>query len=98
MAHPYSPKLKQCCIKIISFTISKHYIIAVVENTMRKNFLIMLVAVAIGSTTFVACSNAVAKTSSAIPETGSNGPMNQTKDIVDVAVGSPDHSTLVAAV
>lgn len=65
---------------------------------MKKNFLIILVAVAISSTTFVACSNAVAKTSKAIPETTQEAPMTQSKDVVDVAIGSQDHSTLVAAV
>ncbi len=36
----------------------------------------MLVAVAISSTTFTACSNAIAKSSKATPETTKEAPMN----------------------
>jgi len=67
---------------------------------MQKNIIVILVAVAISSATFTACSNAVTKTTDAKPEvvTEESMPAAQTKDIVDVAIGSPDHTTLVAAV
>jgi uncharacterized surface protein with fasciclin (FAS1) repeats len=67
---------------------------------MKKNIITILVALAIGTTTFTACSNAVTKTTDAKPETVTEEPMNApaAKDVVDVAIGSPDHTTLVAAV
>ena len=69
---------------------------------MQKNNLNMLVAVAITSTTFVACSNGETKTTetAATADTVKEEVMAPVapKDIVDVAIGSPDHTTLVAAV
>jgi uncharacterized surface protein with fasciclin (FAS1) repeats len=68
---------------------------------MQKNILNMLAAVAITSATFVACSNGETKTT----ETTTTDSVKQEvmapvapKNIVDVAIGSPDHTTLVAAV
>ena len=59
----------------------------------------MLVAIAISSTT-ISCSNAVTKTTDAKPEMTSEESTTTpaAKDIVDLAVASPDHTTLVAAV
>lgn len=68
--------------------------------TMQKNILNMLVAVAIASATLVACNNGESKTAE-IPATDSvkeEVMAPAPKDIVDVAIGSPDHTTLVAAV
>jgi uncharacterized surface protein with fasciclin (FAS1) repeats len=62
----------------------------------------MLAVLAITSATLVACSNGETKTAEA-PATDSTvkeevmAPVAP-KDIVDVAIGSPDHTTLVAAV
>ena len=72
------------------------------KNIMQKNILNMLVAVAISSTTFVACNNGETKTTENATTTDSvkeevMAPVAP-KDIVDVAIGSPDHTTLVAAV
>ena len=67
---------------------------------MQKNILNMLVAVAIASATLVACNNGESKTAE-IPATDSvkeEVMAPAPKDIVDVAIGSPDHTTLVAAV
>jgi uncharacterized surface protein with fasciclin (FAS1) repeats len=73
------------------------------KSIMQKNILNMLVAVTITSATLVACSNGETKTT----ETGaatSDSVKEQVmapaaaKDIIDVAIGSPDHTTLVAAV
>jgi uncharacterized surface protein with fasciclin (FAS1) repeats len=70
---------------------------------MQKNILNMLVAVAITSATFVACNNGETKTTETAvttPDSVKEEVMAPTapKDIVDVAIGSPDHTTLVAAV
>jgi len=69
---------------------------------MKKNILNTLVAVTITSVTFLACNNGETKTTETTANTDS--PKVETlapaapKDIVDVAIGSPDHTTLVAAV
>ena len=67
---------------------------------MKRNIITILVAIAVSTTTFTACSNAVTKTTDAKPEVVTEEPMNApaAKDVVDVAIGSPDHTTLVAAV
>lgn len=68
---------------------------------MKKNILTMLVAVAITSTTFVACNNGETKTAETpVADTTKEEVMAPVapKDIVDVAIGSADHTTLVAAV
>ena len=70
---------------------------------MQKNILSMFAAVAITTATLVACNNGETKT------TETTAPAADTvkeevmapaapKDIVDVAIGSTDHTTLVAAV
>ncbi len=69
---------------------------------MQKNILNMLVAVVITSTTFVACNNGETKSTETATTTDTvkeevMAPVAP-KDIVDVAIGSPDHTTLVAAV
>jgi uncharacterized surface protein with fasciclin (FAS1) repeats len=68
---------------------------------MKKNFVNTLAAVVITTATFVACNNGETKTAE-IPtadtvkeEVMAPAPA---KDIVDVAIGSTDHTTLVAAV
>lgn len=68
---------------------------------MKKNFVNILAAVAITSATFVACNNGETKTA----ETPTTDSVKEevmapvaAKDVVDVAIGSPDHTTLVAAV
>lgn len=60
----------------------------------------MLLAVAISSATFVACNDEEPKTVEATPEVAKEEPVTPVaaKDIVDVAIGSPDHTTLVSAV
>ena len=69
---------------------------------MQKNILNMLVAVIITSATFVACSNGETKTTETATTTDSAKEEVMAtvapKDIVDVAIESPDHTTLVAAV
>ncbi len=70
---------------------------------MQKNILNMLVAVAITSTTFVACNNGETKTTETAAPSADSAKEEvmapaAPKDIVDVAIGSPDHTTLVAAV
>jgi uncharacterized surface protein with fasciclin (FAS1) repeats len=68
---------------------------------MKKNILSMIAAVAICSVTMIACNNGETKTA----ETPSADTLKEEvmapvapKDIVDVAIGSADHTTLVAAV
>ena len=60
----------------------------------------MLAAVAFSATTFVACNNGETKTAETTPEVLKEEVVAPAapKDIVDVAIGSPDHTTLVAAV
>ena len=69
--------------------------------TMQKNIFNMLVAVTITSATLLACNTGETKTA----ETTATDSVKEEvmapvapKDIVDVAIGSPDHTTLVAAV
>jgi uncharacterized surface protein with fasciclin (FAS1) repeats len=68
---------------------------------MKKNILTMIAAAVICSTTMIACNSGETKTAET-PATDSvksevMAPVAP-KDIVDVAIGSPDHTTLVAAV
>jgi len=67
---------------------------------MKKNILNMLVAVAVSSVTFVACNNEEAKKAETpaepVKEEVTAAPA--AKDVVDIAIGSADHTTLVAAV
>jgi uncharacterized surface protein with fasciclin (FAS1) repeats len=70
---------------------------------MQKNIFKMLAAVAITSATFVACNSNDAKTEETATVTTDTAKQEvmapvAPKDIVDVAIGSPDHTTLVAAV
>ena len=68
---------------------------------MKKNILTMLAAIAITSATFVACNNGeTIETEAQVKDSVKEEVMAPAapKDIVDVAIGSPDHTTLVAAV
>lgn len=68
---------------------------------MKKNILTSFAAVVIIATTFVACNNAETKKEETTTEVTTEVPVTPAetpKDIVDVAIGSPDHTTLVAAV
>ncbi len=70
------------------------------KSIMQKNILKMLVTAAITTATFVSCSNGETKTAETTTDSVKQEVMAPTapKDIVDVAIGSPDHTTLVAAV
>ncbi len=96
--------------KLFLFHIGKHLVqhavtIPLKKNSMKKNILRMMTAVVISSATLLACNSAetkpaeVAATEPA-PDTAKTEVMAPAapKDIVDVAIGSPDHTTLVAAV
>lgn len=70
---------------------------------MKKNFFTLLSAVVLTSATFVACNNegekkTTADTTTVVKEETMEPKMDAPKDIVDVAMGSADHTTLVAAV
>ena len=67
---------------------------------MQKKILNMLAALAISSIAFVACNNGETKKAETTPEVVKEAPLvvAAPKDIVDIAIGSPDHTTLVAAV
>jgi uncharacterized surface protein with fasciclin (FAS1) repeats len=66
---------------------------------MKSNTLIMMIAVAFATILFTACSSGNSK---AEAETTEEVVVEETPevtpDVVDIAVGSPDHTTLVAAV
>ncbi|MFZ1785434.1 MAG: fasciclin domain-containing protein [Ferruginibacter sp.] len=68
---------------------------------MQKNILSMVAAVAFSAIALTACNNGETKTAEATPETVTEMPAETApaaKDVVDIAIGSPDHTTLVAAV
>jgi uncharacterized surface protein with fasciclin (FAS1) repeats len=70
---------------------------------MQKNLFSLLTAVVLTSATFVACNNAAETkpaedTAAVVKEETMEPKMDAPKDIVDVAMGSADHTTLVAAV
>lgn len=72
---------------------------------MKKNFLKLIVFGFLSSTTFLSCKDAETATAatSEVAKEGSTAlatpsASEQAKDIIDVAVASPDHTTLVAAV
>ena len=65
---------------------------------MQKNILTTLVAVSISLATFVACNNAETKTEVTSEVVKAEPATPVAKDVVDVAIGSSDHTTLVAAV
>lgn len=72
---------------------------------MKENILRMMTAVLISSASLIACNSAETKTAEMpaaepAPDTAKATVMapEAPKDIVDIAIGSPDHTTLVAAV
>jgi uncharacterized surface protein with fasciclin (FAS1) repeats len=72
------------------------------KNIMQKNILNLLVAVTLSATTLSACNNEAAKTEETVTTDTAKAeaatPPAVAKDIVDIAIGSADHSTLVTAV
>ncbi len=67
---------------------------------MKKNLVKMLFVVAIGSTSLLACNSAETKTepTAEVVKEEPMAPAPAAKDVVDIAIGSTDHTTLVAAV
>jgi uncharacterized surface protein with fasciclin (FAS1) repeats len=66
---------------------------------MKTNTLIMMIAVAFATILFTACSSGNSKAEGeTTEETMVEDVAEVAPDIVDIAVGSPDHTTLVAAV
>ena len=65
---------------------------------MKKNISKILMAVAISSTSFMACKDPETKTEVAKTEVAKEEVKAPAKDVVDIAIGSADHSTLVTAV
>jgi uncharacterized surface protein with fasciclin (FAS1) repeats len=68
---------------------------------MKKNFFSMLSVVALSATVFVACNNSGdSKPAADTPVKAETpaAPAEAPKDVVDIAIGSADHTTLVAAV
>lgn len=66
---------------------------------MKKNFFKLLTAVVLSSAIFIACNNEEKKTTEETTTTPTEEPkMDAPKDVVDIAIGSPDHTTLVSAV
>ncbi len=67
---------------------------------MKKNILSIFVAMAISSFTFISCGEGKKKETEVMPEVVKEEPVTPApapKSIVDVAIGSPDHTTLVSA-
>ncbi len=73
-------------------------------NFMQKNILSMFAAASFSAILLLSCNSEASKTTEATPvdtvkkEVAAAPAPVAPKDIVDVAVGSPDHTTLVAAV
>ena len=69
---------------------------------MKKNFFTLLASVVLASTIFVACDNKGEKKSAedttAVKQESMEPKMDAPKDVIDVASGSADHTTLVAAI
>jgi uncharacterized surface protein with fasciclin (FAS1) repeats len=65
---------------------------------MKKNFSMLLMIFALSSTTFMACKNAESTTAEPVQEEALEPVEVEVKDVVDIAIESPDHTTLVAAV
>jgi uncharacterized surface protein with fasciclin (FAS1) repeats len=69
---------------------------------MQKNIISLIMVAAVSTMTLLACNNGETKTAETMPEaakdTAMAPPPAAPKDVVDIAIGSPDHSTLVAAV
>jgi uncharacterized surface protein with fasciclin (FAS1) repeats len=72
-------------------------------NYMQKKFFSLITILAFSAALFVACNNDGEKkpaenTTATVKEEPAAPPAEAPKDVVDVAIGSPDHTTLVAAV
>lgn len=65
---------------------------------MQKNIVTTLIAVSMSFATFVACNSAETKTETTAEVVKEEPATPAAKDVVDVAIGSSDHTTLVAAV
>ncbi len=65
---------------------------------MKKNFFKLLTAVVLSSAIFVACNNDEKKTTEETTTPVEEPKMETPKDVVDIAIGSTDHTTLVSAV
>jgi uncharacterized surface protein with fasciclin (FAS1) repeats len=69
---------------------------------MKKNFFAMLSVVVLSSAFFIACNNngekKPAEDTTVVKNEPAAPPAEAPKDVVDIAIGSADHSTLVAAV
>ena len=71
---------------------------------MQKTFSTLMLALAISVSGFVACGDAETTSTDAAAETSNvdttttMAPAPAAKDVVDIAIGSPDHTTLVQAV
>jgi len=69
---------------------------------MQKKFFSLFAAAVLSATTFVACNNSgekkTAEDTATVKKEAMEPKMDTPKDIVDVASGSADHTTLVAAV
>jgi uncharacterized surface protein with fasciclin (FAS1) repeats len=70
---------------------------------MQKNFFAMIVTVLFISAAFIACNGGgeatpSLDTTSVTTETPAEPKMEAPKDVIDIAISSPDHTTLVAAV
>lgn len=68
---------------------------------MQKKFLSVLTIAAISAISFTACNSSETKPAEATAETvteETTAPAEAPKDVVDVAISSPDHTTLVSAV
>lgn len=67
---------------------------------MKKNFFKLLTAVLLSSAIFIACNNEGEKksTEEATTTPTEEPKMDAPKDVVDIAIGSSDHTTLVSAV
>ncbi len=69
---------------------------------MKKNFFSLFAAVVLTSATFVACDNKgekkPAEDTTAVKQESMEPKMDAPKDVIDVAAGSADHTTLVAAI
>lgn len=69
---------------------------------MKKNFFTLLASLLLVSTIFVACDNKgekkPAEDTTAVKQESMEPKMDAPKDVIDVASGSADHTTLVAAI
>ena len=79
-----------------------HYKLNQKKTFMKKNFFTLLVVVVLTSATFVACDNKSekkpAEDTTAVKQESVEPKMDAPKDVIDVASGSADHTTLVAAI